>query len=61
MCPSERPRHSRAEHNLILRFRERHARHYFCKTCGIYTFHPKSVSFDPAGIPVRATVGADMP
>lgn len=50
------------------------ATHYFCKVCGIYTFHRKRVTpdflginvfclegFDPAGIPVRATVGADMP
>lgn len=50
------------------------ARHHFCGTCGIYTFHRKRVTpdyfginvhclanFDPAGIPVRATVGAGMP
>jgi len=50
------------------------ATHYFCKTCGIYPFHRKRVSpdffgvnvfcldgFDPTGIPVRATIGADMP
>lgn len=50
------------------------ATHYFCKTCGIYPFHRKRVTpdhlginvfclddFDPAGIPVRATVGAGMP
>ena len=49
------------------------AKHYFCKTCGIYPFHRKRVTpdhfgvnvfcledFDPAGIPVRATVGAGM-
>jgi hypothetical protein len=56
------------------RFHTHTARHYFCKTCGIYTFHRKRVTpdyygvnvfclegFDPAGIPVRATVGAGMP
>ena len=50
------------------------ARHYFCSTCGIYPFHRKRVTpdyfgvnvycladFDPAGIAVRATVGAGMP
>jgi hypothetical protein len=50
------------------------AHHYFCTTCGIYPFHRKRVTpdyygvnvycledFDPAGIPVRATVGAGMP
>jgi len=50
------------------------AKHHFCGTCGIYTFHRKRVSpdffginvhcldgFDPAGIPVRATIGAGMP
>jgi hypothetical protein len=50
------------------------AKHHFCGTCGIYTFHRKRVTpdyygvnvfclegFDPAGIPVRATVGAGMP
>ena len=50
------------------------ARHFFCSRCGIYPFHRKRVTpdylginvfclegFDPAGIPVRATVGRDMP
>ena len=54
-------------------FHTRTARHYFCKNCGIYPFHRKRVTpdffginvycldgFDPAGIPVRATVGAGM-
>jgi len=49
------------------------ARHFFCKTCGIYPFHRKRVTpdfvgvnvfcfddFDPSGIPVRATVGKYM-
>ena len=49
------------------------ARHYFCKTCGIYPFHRKRVTpdffgvnvfclddFDPAGIPVRQATGAAM-
>lgn len=47
--------------------------HHFCRRCGIYPFHRKRVTpdhfgvnvhcldgFDPAGIPVRATVGAGM-
>ncbi len=47
------------------------ARHFFCRTCGIYPFHRKRVTpdhlgvnvfcledFDPAGIPVRATIAA---
>ena len=55
-------------------FHTRTARHFFCGTCGIYPFHRKRVTpdyyginvncladFDPAGIPVRATVGAGMP
>lgn len=46
------------------------AKHYFCKTCGIYTFHRKrsrpdwfgfNVSclddFDPVGLPVRRATG----
>ena len=49
------------------------ARHFFCKTCGIYPFHRKRVTpdyfginvfclgdFEPDGIPVRATVGKGM-
>ena len=49
------------------------ARHYFCSVCGIYPFHRKRSmpdhygvnvfcleGFDPAGIPVRRTVGAAM-
>lgn len=56
------------------RFHTRTARHFFCKTCGIYPFHRKRVTpdylginvfclhdFDPAGIPVRQTAGAGMP
>lgn len=56
------------------RFHTRTARHFFCKTCGIYPFHRKRVTpdyfgvnvhcledFDAEGIPVRATVGAGMP
>ena len=55
------------------RFHTMTARHYFCKTCGIYPFHRKRVTpdyfginvfcldgFDPTGIPVRRTVGAGM-
>jgi len=55
------------------RFHTMTARHFFCKTCGIYPFHRKRVTpdylginvfclddFDPSGIPVRATVGAAM-
>ena len=54
-------------------FHTKTAEHYFCKVCGIYPFHRKRVTpdyfgvnvyclhdFDPAGIPVRATVGAGM-
>jgi len=49
------------------------ARHFFCRVCGIYPFHRKRVTpdylginvfclhdFDPAGIPVRQTIGAAM-
>ena len=56
------------------RFHTHTAQHHFCGRCGIYTFHRKRVTpdyfginvfcleaFDPAGIPVRATVGAGMP
>ena len=55
------------------RFHTMTARHFFCKTCGIYTFHRKRVSpdyfginvfclegFDSRDIPVRKTVGAAM-
>ena len=55
------------------RFHTRTARHFFCRTCGIYPFHRKRVTpdylginvhclegFDPAGIPVRRTPGAAM-
>ena len=49
------------------------ARHFFCRTCGIYPFHRKRVTpdffgvnvhcldnFEPDGIPVRATAGKGM-
>jgi hypothetical protein len=55
------------------RFHTMTARHFFCKTCGIYPFHRKRVTpeyfgvnvfclhdFDPQGIPVRPTSGARM-
>jgi hypothetical protein len=56
------------------RFNTFTAIHYFCGNCGIYPFHRKRVTpdflgvnvfcledFDPSSIPVRATMGADMP
>jgi hypothetical protein len=55
------------------RFHTNSARHFFCRTCGIYPFHRKRVTpdhfgvnvfclegFDPAGIPVRQAVGRAM-
>jgi hypothetical protein len=62
------------EDSLVLyQFHTRTAKHYFCRTCGIYPFHRKRVTpdyyginvgclddFDPAGIPIRATDGAGM-
>jgi hypothetical protein len=57
----------------LYQFHTRTAKHYFCRICGIYPFHRKRVTpdyfginvfclenFDPAGLPVRATVGAGM-
>ena len=51
----------------------RTARHFFCKTCGIYPFHRKRVApdsygvnvfclddFEPEGIPVRRADGKGM-
>jgi hypothetical protein len=64
---------SGAEALAEYRFHTHTARHFFCKTCGIYPFHRKRVTpdhlgvnvfclegFDPAGIPVRRTTGAAM-
>ena len=55
------------------RFHSMTACHFFCKICGIYPFHRKRITpdylginvfclhnFDPAGIPVRQTIGATM-
>ena len=55
------------------RFHTMTARHFFCKTCGIYPFYRKRVTpeylginvfcldgFDPSGVPVRQTIGAAM-
>ena len=55
-------------------FHTKTACHYFCNVCGIYPFHQKRVTpdyygvnvyclegFDAEGIPIRLTVGADMP
>jgi hypothetical protein len=51
----------------------RRAKHYFCRRCGIYTFHRKRAApdhfgvnvhcldgFDASSLPVRATEGANM-
>jgi hypothetical protein len=62
------------DHSLSeYRFHTMTARHFFCKTCGIYPFHRKRVTpdyfgvnvfclhdFDPLGIPVRETSGVTM-
>jgi len=63
-----------AEQLASYQFHSHTALHHFCRVCGIYPFHRKRVTrdhlgvnvfcldgFDPAGIPVRATVGAAMP
>ena len=63
-----------AESLTEYRFHTRTARHFFCRTCGIYPFHRKRVTpdhfgvnvaclldFDRTGIPVRQAVGAAMP
>ena len=55
------------------RFHTQTARHFFCRTCGIYPFHRKRVTpdfygvnvgclddFDVTGIPVRRAAGAAM-
>ena len=65
---------SGAEHLTEYQFHTQTAKHYFCKTCGIYPFHRKRVTpdyfginvfclnnFDPTGIPIRQAVGAAMP
>jgi len=65
--------HSGMESLTEYRFHTQTARHFFCKTCGIYPFHRKRVTpdffgvnvfclddFDPQGVPVRATVGKGM-
>lgn len=62
-----------AEHLSEYRFHTQTARHFFCKTCGIYPFHRKRVTpdhfgvnvfclddFDLAGIPVRTADGKSM-
>ena len=54
-------------------FHTKTARHFFCKTCGIYPFHRKRFTpdylginvhclaeFDPSGIPVRQATGVAM-
>lgn len=57
----------------LYQWNTRRAKHYFCRRCGIYTFHRKRSApdhygvnvfclndFDPASVPVRAAQGANM-
>jgi hypothetical protein len=57
----------------LYQWNTRRAKHYFCRHCGIYTFHRKRAApdhygvnvfcldgFDASSIPVRATEGANM-
>jgi hypothetical protein len=57
----------------LYQWNTRRAKHYFCRRCGIYVFHRKRAApdhfgvnvfclenFDPASVPMRATVGAKM-
>lgn len=41
-------------------FHTRTARHFFCKTCGIYPFHRKRVTPDYFGINVHCLEGAQL-
>ena len=56
----------------VYQWNTRVAQHWFCKPCGIYTFHRKRAqpdwfgfnircldNFDPSSVPVRATQGAN--
>jgi hypothetical protein len=57
----------------LYQWNTRRAKHYFCRTCGIYVFHRKRAApdhfginafcldgFDVSAVPVRATEGANM-
>ncbi|HEY3178627.1 MAG TPA: GFA family protein [Casimicrobiaceae bacterium] len=65
--------HSGEDSLTEYRFHTMTARHFFCKTCGIYPFHRKRVTpdyfgvnvfclhdVDLSGIPVRQTAGVTM-
>ncbi|HEX7743238.1 MAG TPA: GFA family protein [Sphingobium sp.] len=62
-----------ADAQSLYQWNTQRAKHYFCATCGIYTFHRKRAApdhfgvnvhcldgFDPTSVPVRRTAGADM-
>jgi hypothetical protein len=61
------------DHLTLYEWNTRRAKHYFCRTCGIYVFHRKRAApdhygvnvfclegLDPASLPHRATEGANM-
>ena len=51
---------SRGEENLgIYQWNTRVARHYFCKTCGIYTHHQRRSNPEEYGFNVACLEGVD--
>ena len=58
--PEERLTVTAGEDNLgLYQWNTKVARHYFCRTCGIYTFHRKRSSPDTFGVNVFCLEGFD--
>lgn len=43
----------------VYQFNTKVAKHYFCRTCGIYTFHQRRIDPDSVGVNVGCLEGVD--
>ena len=60
VAPEDFELHTPIESLSLYQFHTRTAKHYFCPTCGIYTFHRPRTAPEMWGINVRCLEGVDL-